>query len=88
MFTWGMLDAKFAGETLVKKSGQEYTIVRPGYLGDGEKGMSGKVIMAQNNGSYGSGSIARSDVAYVCIAVLNAEVWKLYIYVYIINIII
>ena len=71
---WGIMDAKFAGENLVKKSGQEYTIVRPGGLGDGEKGVTGKLIMAQTNGSYGRGATARSDVASVCIAALDAEV--------------
>lgn len=63
LLTW-----KLKGENALRDSGVAYTIVRPGGLVDtpgGEK----EIIFEQ--GDEGAGSIARADVAAVCIAALD-----------------
>jgi len=65
----GMMDFKFAGENLLRSSGQAYTIVRPGRLGDGSLDLSKAVIgVGQTNRSYLSNSVVtREALAQVCI---------------------
>lgn len=65
----GLMDFKFAGEQLLRKSGVEYCIVRPGQLGDAPLGQE-KLLVAQTNGMFGKGGnpVGRADVAAVCVA--------------------
>lgn len=44
----GVMDAKFAGEEYLRKSGQAYTIVRPGGLVD-EEGGQAELMVAQGD---------------------------------------
>lgn len=70
---WGMMDFKFAGEQLLRRSGQEYCIVRPSRLFDGSFGSLGPVKIGQTNSTFLQGSgITRADVASVCIAAASA----------------
>jgi len=63
----GMMDFKFAGEQLLRYSGQEYTIVRPGRLCDGPGGKA-KVQVAQCNETFqAGGQTQRADLAAVCL---------------------
>jgi len=70
LFHWkGMMDFKFMGEKYLQASGQAYTIIRPGRLGDLPPRGSGRMLAGQNNGSFAPGSISgRADVARVCVA--------------------
>ena len=66
------MDYKFAGENLLKASGQEYTIIRPGHLTNGKLGSSGGLLFGQTNSILpGHSPTARSDLARVCVAALN-----------------
>jgi uncharacterized protein YbjT (DUF2867 family) len=49
------MDIKFAGENLLRKSGQPYTIVRPGQLVDGDLGW-GTPAVGQCNVSFMQGA--------------------------------
>ena len=63
---------KYAGENLLRSSGQEYTIVRPGRLIDGELNQATPVI-GQTNGHFMKGaSTTRADTAAVCVAAASA----------------
>jgi uncharacterized protein YbjT (DUF2867 family) len=62
------MDFKHEGEILLRKSGQEYTIIRPGRLIDGIH-KYGKVGIGQTNGHFMKGqSTTRADTAAVCVA--------------------
>lgn len=70
--SWGIMDAKWAGECLLRASGQPYTIVRPGGLGDGppQRGTR-RILVAQNRSKsipLTARTISRDDVAAVCVA--------------------
>ena len=72
LFHWsGMMDFKFAGEKLLRLSGIDYTIVRPGRLLDDEGGKS-KFHVAQTNASFMSSGITRSDLAKLLIAAIDS----------------
>ena len=72
LFHWsGMMDFKFAGEKLLRLSGIDYTIVRPGRLLDDEGGKS-KFHVAQTNASFMSTGITRSDLASLLIAAIDS----------------
>ena len=63
LLTW-----KLKGEDALRDSGVPYTVVRPGGLVDTPGGEKEIVL---ENGDEGAGSIARADVAAVCIAALD-----------------
>lgn len=64
----GMMDIKYRGEQLLRKSGQIYTICRPGRLVDGPLN-NAQPRCGQNNASYmSSAQSTRADVAAVCIS--------------------
>lgn len=65
---WGLMDYKFKGEEAVRAGGGDYTIIRPGGLGDGPAGQA-KLIARQ--GDKGVGQVRRADVAAVCVAALS-----------------
>ncbi len=76
LFHWsGMMDFKFAGEKLLRVSGMEYTIVRPGRLLDGEGGKS-NFHVAQTNSSFMSSGISRSDLATLLVAAIDSTKTK------------
>ena len=62
------MDEKYKGEEALRSSGLEYTVVRPGGLNNEPAGQK-KLIAAQ--GDTQSGSVARADVAAVCVAALS-----------------
>jgi len=80
---YSLMDYKFQGEEALRKSGQEYAIVRPGGLTGGEGGQRGSttpsgteyILAAGPEGDLGSArSIHRTDVAaVVCEALRSAE---------------
>jgi uncharacterized protein YbjT (DUF2867 family) len=65
---WGLMDAKYAGESALRVSGLAYTIVRPGRLADGAPG--GAIEAAQGD-SGAAGLVTRAGVAAVCVAALR-----------------
>ena len=69
----GMMDLKHDGENLLRASGVEYTIVRPGRLLDGPL-RAATVRVGQTNGSFlgGPGS-TRADVAAACVAAMMPD---------------
>jgi len=73
----GMMDFKFEGEQLLRASGQEYCIVRPGRLVDAHKGQEKALRRAllrvgQCNASFlNGGAIARADLAAVCVVAMT-----------------
>ncbi|KAJ9507499.1 hypothetical protein QJQ45_006470 [Haematococcus lacustris] len=68
---WGLMDEKLKGEAALRSSGMAYTIVRPGGLGSGAGGTV-RILAEQGDvAPRGSSSIARADVAAVCVAALN-----------------
>lgn len=74
----GLMDFKFEGEQLLRHSGQEYCIVRPGRLIDmhpGHEKRLGRAVcsVGQCNSSFMRGAAtARADVAAVCVAAMTA----------------
>lgn len=66
----GLMDYKWEGEELLRKSGIPYTIVRPGQLIDAHG--SRKILVGQTNAQLGK-PISRYDVAGVCVAAAMAE---------------
>lgn len=64
-----VLDWKLKGENVLRTSGLNYTIIRPGGLTDESGGKTGLRIAQGDN--LGSGRISRSDVAAVCLAALD-----------------
>lgn len=69
----GLMDFKYEGENLLRTSGQEYTICRPGQLTDGPLG-HGKVCLAQRNSSFrAGGGSTRADVAATCVVAMMAS---------------
>jgi len=69
----GLMDLKFDGENLLRQSGQEYTIVRPGALCDGPLGAA-KVLVAQTNSVITGGKKStRADVAAFCVMAAEHE---------------
>ncbi len=73
-FHKGIMDFKWEGEMLLRKSAIPYTIVRPGRLMDEPypKGTAMKVTVGQTNASLGK-PISRYDVAGVCIAAAMSD---------------
>lgn len=68
-----IMDAKFAGEELLRRSGFEsYTVVRPGGLVDASALGAAALVVAQGDRS-GAGRIPRRDVAELCVAAAHAE---------------
>ncbi len=65
-----VLKWKFQGEEAVRSSGVPYTIVRPGGLVNAPGG-NDQLMFAQ--GDTTSGTIAREDVALICIAALGNQ---------------
>lgn len=74
----GMMDFKFEGEQLLRSSGQEYTILRPGRLGEGPRDVSKAVPRCgQTNGTFLGGSIITKEaLAYVCIDAATSEYFQ------------
>lgn len=71
--TDGLMDLKFKGEQLVRRSGAEYVIVRPGQLVNGDRGKN-LVFVGQSNGTFMSGCASpRADVAAVCVEAATAS---------------
>ena len=64
-----ILDWKLKGENVLRTSGLNYTIIRPGGLTDEAGGKTG-LRLAQGD-TLGGGRISRSDVAAVCLAALD-----------------
>ena len=71
----GMMDFKFEGENLLRSSGQEYTIIRPGRLGDDARDLTKAVPgVGQTNGGFLNGSVVdRELLAYVAIEAATSE---------------
>ena len=67
-----IMDAKFAGENLLRGSGVSYVVVRPGGLQDGEALGASSLVVSQGDKS-GAGRISRSDVAELCVAAAHAH---------------
>lgn len=65
----GLMDAKWQGEELLRKSGASYTIVRPG--GRLNDKPAGQELLATAQGDQSSGHVSRADVAAVCVAALK-----------------
>lgn len=73
----GMMDMKYEGEQLLRGSGADYTIVRPGQLGDGTDEATGEVVAAQCNGSLQrGGKLTRAATAAVCVAAAMSPLTK------------
>jgi uncharacterized protein YbjT (DUF2867 family) len=71
----GMMDFKFEGEELLRASGQEYTILRPGRLGDAARDVTKAVpCCGQTNAGFLGGSIiTREALAYLCVDAAMSE---------------
>ncbi|PSC74312.1 epimerase [Micractinium conductrix] len=67
-FRWSLMDYKYKGEEVLRRSGVPYTIVRPGGLSNDPAGQA-QLVVAQ--GDKGSGKVSRADVAAVCVAALS-----------------
>ncbi|KAL4419569.1 hypothetical protein ABPG77_003595 [Micractinium sp. CCAP 211/92] len=65
---WSLMDYKYKGEEALRRSGVQYTIVRPGGLTSEPAGQA-RLEVAQ--GDHGSGRVSRADVAAVCVAALT-----------------
>lgn len=65
---WSLMDYKYKGEELLRKSGVPYTVVRPGGLSNDPPGQA-NLLVAQ--GDTMSGKVSRADVAAVCVAALT-----------------
>lgn len=66
---YGLMDNKLKGEDLLRQSGANYTIIRPGGLTNGP---GGKEELKIGQGDQGSpGRVSRADVAAVAIAALD-----------------
>ena len=66
-----IMDAKFAGEELLRKSGADFVVVRPGGLQDAPSLGASRLVVSQGDRS-GAGRISRSDVAELCVAAAHA----------------
>lgn len=64
-----MLDWKLKGEEVLRTSGLNYTIIRPGTLTDEPGGVHG--VRIDQGDKISSGRISRSDVAALCLAALD-----------------
>mmetsp|Transcript_11835 Transcript_11835/g.13763 ORF Transcript_11835/g.13763 Transcript_11835/m.13763 type:complete len:254 (+) Transcript_11835:126-887(+) len=68
----GMMDLKYEGEKILRKTGQAYTIIRPGHLYDGPLA-SAKIVAGQTNGAFAGGmKSTRADVAAFCVMAATA----------------
>ncbi|EFJ49811.1 hypothetical protein VOLCADRAFT_89655 [Volvox carteri f. nagariensis] len=67
---YGLMDNKLRGEDALRSSGVEYTIIRPGGLGNGPGGHV-TFVTGQGDVIAGAGSINRADVASVCVSALT-----------------
>ncbi|KAK9843431.1 hypothetical protein WJX81_002050 [Elliptochloris bilobata] len=65
---WGLMDSKYRGENLLRKSGITYTVVRPGGLTNGPALTEELVV---NQGDRVAGRVSRADVAAVAVAALS-----------------
>lgn len=71
---YGLMDAKFKGEEALKASGVAWTVVRPGGLKNGPAGQVELKADRDVKKEVGMGSIARADVAAICVeALTNAD---------------
>lgn len=66
-----IMDAKFAGEELLRKSGADFTVVRPGGLQDAPA-LGASALRVTQGDRAGAGRISRSDVAELCVAAAHA----------------
>ena len=66
-----IMDAKFAGESLLRESGVDFTVVRPGGLQDAPALGASSLVVTQGDRA-GAGRISRSDVAELCVAAAHA----------------
>ena len=66
-----IMDAKFAGEGLLRESGIDYVVVRPGGLTEGSALGASSLVVTQGD-KAGAGRISRSDVAELCVAAAHA----------------
>jgi uncharacterized protein YbjT (DUF2867 family) len=64
-----ILDWKLKGENVLRSSGLNYTIIRPGGLTDESGGKT--ALRIEQGDTLGGGRISRSDVAEVCLAALD-----------------
>jgi uncharacterized protein YbjT (DUF2867 family) len=64
-----VLDWKLKGENVLRTSGLNYTIVRPGGLTDDSGGIT--ALRVGQGDTLGGGRITRSDVAALCLAALE-----------------
>ncbi|MBI1259790.1 MAG: NAD(P)H-binding protein [Chloroflexi bacterium] len=64
-----ILDWKLKGENVLRTSGLNYTIIRPGGLTDESGGKT--ALRIEQGDTLGGGRISRSDVAAVCLAALD-----------------
>jgi uncharacterized protein YbjT (DUF2867 family) len=66
----GYMDFKYAGEHLLRSSGNDYCIIRPGELSDGPLGEA-QLHIGQTNGMFnkgGRGNVSRADIAAIMVA--------------------
>lgn len=68
---WGLMDRKMEGEEALKASGVPFTVVRPGGLKTGPPGQATLKADRDVTKEVGMGSIARSDVAAICVEALT-----------------
>ena len=64
-----VLDWKLKGENVLRTSGLNYTIIRPGELTDESGGKS--ALRVDQGDKLSGGQISRSDVAAICLAALD-----------------
>jgi len=75
---WSLMDNKFQGEEKLRQSGVPYTIVRPAGLTNGPGGQAPLVadVNTTKEVAQKPGSIARADVAAICVAALTKPAAK------------
>lgn len=67
-----IMDAKFAGENLLRRSGVDFTVLRPGGLQDSPGPLGAWSLAVAQGDRSGAGRISRSDVAELCVAAAHA----------------
>ena len=67
-----IMDAKFEGENLLRKSGVDFTVVRPGGLMDAPAPSGASSLVVTQGDRSGAGRISRSDVAELSVAAAHA----------------
>lgn len=66
-----IMDAKFEGEKLLRASGCDFTVIRPGGLMDAAP-LGASALKVSQGDKSGAGRVARSDVAELCVAAAHA----------------